>query len=257
MKYMLLVYSPEDAWTPDEWQSCVSKSTDICHELVAKGQFRAASPLHPVATAATVRVREGQRVVTDGPFTETKEQLGGYFIIDVDNLDDAIAVAARLPAAKKGTIEIRPIFVLDGLPQTKQLAESLQMAQKPGEASLRRYMLLCYDDEAAWERAGEAELRAAMERGVALTHELDKKGRFIAASPLHGSTSATSVRVRNDRRQVTDGPFMETREVLGGFYVILAQDQNEALEVAARHPGVFVGAVEVRAMHDVSALPVL
>ncbi len=78
MKYMFLIYSPEDAWTPEEWTQCVVKSSGICHELAAKGQFIGASPLHPVATGSTVRVREGRKLITTGPFAETTEQLGGY-----------------------------------------------------------------------------------------------------------------------------------------------------------------------------------
>lgn len=117
MKYMLLVYSPEDAWTRDEWTACVAESTQVCHDLQARGQFRAASPLHPVSAATSVRMREGKRLITDGPFAETREQLGGYFIIDVEHLDEAIAVAGRLPAARKGTVEIRPIYDVPNLPQ--------------------------------------------------------------------------------------------------------------------------------------------
>ena len=109
---MFLIYSSEEAWTPDEWTQCTQDSSDICHELAGKGQFISASPLHPVSTATSVRVRSGKRQLTDGPFAETTEQLGGYFIIDVDNLDEAIAIASRLPPAKKGTVEIRPVFEL-------------------------------------------------------------------------------------------------------------------------------------------------
>ncbi len=115
MKYMLLVYSPEDSWTREEWTRCTEESAGICHELAERGQFLAASPLHPVATATSVRVREGKRLVTDGPFAETHEQLGGYFVIDVPNLDEALAVAGRLPAAKKGTVEVRPVYELEAL----------------------------------------------------------------------------------------------------------------------------------------------
>ncbi len=113
---MLLMYSSEDAWTPDEWTQYTQDSSDICHELAENGQFVAASPLHPVATATSVRVRSGRRQVTDGPFAETTEQLGGYYIVDVDNLDEAIAIASRLTPAKKGTVEIRPVFELPNLP---------------------------------------------------------------------------------------------------------------------------------------------
>ena len=108
MKYMLLIYSSEQLWTDDERTACLVESTALCHELHAKGQFRSASPLHPVAMATSVRIREGQRLVTTGPFAETTEQFGGFFMIDVANLDEAITIASRIPSAKKGTVEIRP-----------------------------------------------------------------------------------------------------------------------------------------------------
>jgi len=119
MKYMLLVYSVEGALTEEERTTCVAESTKLCHELASQGRFLGASPLHPVATATCVRVRSGSRLMTDGPFAETTEQLGGYFLIDVANLDEAIAVAGRIPAASKGTVEIRPVLELAGLPATK------------------------------------------------------------------------------------------------------------------------------------------
>ena len=119
MKYMLLIYSAEDAWTEESRAQCMAESTKLCHELASQGRFVGASPLHSVATATCVRVRSGSRLMTDGPFAETTEQLGGYFLIDVPNLDEAIAVAGRIPAAAKGTVEIRPIFELTGLPASK------------------------------------------------------------------------------------------------------------------------------------------
>lgn len=115
MKYMLLVYSEENNWTEVEREACMVESAQLCQELHAKGQYLAASPLHFVATATSVRIRDNKRLVTDGPFAETTEQLGGYFLIDVANLDDAIAIAGRIPAAKKGTVEVRPIFELSSM----------------------------------------------------------------------------------------------------------------------------------------------
>jgi hypothetical protein len=88
----------------------------LTHELHKQGKYLGASPLHPVATATSVRVREGRRQVTDGPFAETREQLGGFFLIDAANLDDAIEIAGRIPGAKKGTVEVRPVLELEGLP---------------------------------------------------------------------------------------------------------------------------------------------
>lgn len=119
MKYMLLIYSAEEAWTEEERAKCTAESSKLCHELASQGRFLGASPLHSVATATCVRVRSGSRLMTDGPFAETTEQLGGYFLIDVANLDEAIAVACRIPAASKGTVEVRPVVELSGLPATK------------------------------------------------------------------------------------------------------------------------------------------
>ncbi len=250
MKYMLLIYSPENAWTPDEWKHCVETSMGICQEMAAQGQFLAASPLHPVATGSTVRVRHGQRIVTTGPFAETTEQLGGYYLIDVENLDEAIAIAGRLPPAKKGTVEIRPLFKLDGLPIEKLTADA-----PASESPLKQFMFLCYDDEEAWRNAGPEAHYTAMLEAVALIHRLDARGQYLSASPLHPIATATSVRVRNGQRIVTDGPFAETREVLGGYYLILAQDQAAALEIAAEHSGARVGAVEVRQVFDLAKFP--
>tara|TARA_A100001391_G_scaffold168075_1_gene128547 strand:- start:762 stop:1148 length:387 start_codon:yes stop_codon:yes gene_type:complete len=117
MKYMLLIYGAEKSWTEGEREACMIESMGICQELEAQGKWIAASPLHSIDTATSVQVREGRRQITDGPFAETTEQLGGYYIIDVDDLDEAIAIAARLPPAKKGTVEIRPLLDLPELPQ--------------------------------------------------------------------------------------------------------------------------------------------
>jgi hypothetical protein len=113
---MLLVYMNEQAMSESERADCYVESTRLTHDLANKGQFLGANPLHPVAQATSVRVRDGRSLVTDGPFAETHEQLGGYFLIDASDLDEALAVAARIPAAKKGTIEVRPVFELAGLP---------------------------------------------------------------------------------------------------------------------------------------------
>lgn len=116
MKYLLLIYGQEGAITQDEREHCYHESTQLCHDLQGEGKFLAAAPLHPVATATSVRIREGKRLVTDGPFAETKEQLGGYYLVDADDLDDAIRIAERIPPAKWGTVEIRPVIDLPDLP---------------------------------------------------------------------------------------------------------------------------------------------
>ncbi len=117
MKYMLLVYLAEDAMTDNEREHCYVESAQLAQDLNASGKYLAASPLHPVATATSVRVRSGKRLVTDGPFAETREALGGYYLIDARDLDEAMSIAERVPGAKYGTIEIRPVLEIKGLPQ--------------------------------------------------------------------------------------------------------------------------------------------
>ena len=120
MKYLLLIYSDEKkVWIEGEREKCFAESTQLAHELNAKGQYLGASPLLPVSTATSVRVRDGRRLVTDGPFAETHEQLGGFFMIEANDLDGAITVAARIPSARKGTVEVRPVVELAGLPEVQ------------------------------------------------------------------------------------------------------------------------------------------
>lgn len=116
MKYMLLIYSDENAWTEEEREACFQESTEFSHELASRGQFLAASPLHPISMATSVRVRQGKMTITDGPFAETREQLGGYFLVDAKDLNEAIAIAGQIPGARKGTVEVRPVLELAGLP---------------------------------------------------------------------------------------------------------------------------------------------
>ena len=117
MKYMLLVYLAEDAMSDSERDLCYVESAQLAQDLNASGKYLAASPLHPVSTATSVRVRNSKRLVTDGPFAETREQLGGYYLIDARDLDEAMTIAERIPGAKYGTIEIRPVLEIKGLPQ--------------------------------------------------------------------------------------------------------------------------------------------
>ncbi len=116
MKYMLLIYQDELALTDSDREACYKESTQLAHDLKANGQYIAASPLQPTALATSVRVREGKQLITDGPFAETREQLGGYYLVDVNDLDEAIRIAVRIPMARKGTIEIRPVIEIQGLP---------------------------------------------------------------------------------------------------------------------------------------------
>jgi hypothetical protein len=114
MQYLMLIYHSEAEWgkmKPTDETAIYQEYGQLMGDLTEKGKFLGGSQLKPTATATTVRVRDGKRVVTDGPFAETKEQLGGYILVNANDLDEAIAIAARIPSARNGTIEVRPLMV--------------------------------------------------------------------------------------------------------------------------------------------------
>jgi hypothetical protein len=117
MKYVLLIYMEENALSETERNHCYEESAQLAQQLHSKGQYLSTAPLHSVATATSVRVRDGKSLVTDGPFAETREQLGGFFLVNAQDLDEAIAIASQIPGARVGTVEIRPVVEVAGLPQ--------------------------------------------------------------------------------------------------------------------------------------------
>src|SRR5438445_11549516 len=118
---MLLIYSDERALNETERQECYQESAEHAHQIEAAGQYLAAAPLQPTSSAASVRIREGKRLVTDGPFAETREQLGGFFLVEAPDVEEAISIAARLPTARRrrGTVEVRPVVELAGIPASR------------------------------------------------------------------------------------------------------------------------------------------
>ena len=117
MKYMLLIYLDEQALSETEREQCYAKSAELAREMHASGQYLDAAPLHPTSTATSIRIRDGKRLVIDGPFAETREQLGGYYVIEARDLDEAMGIAERIPVARVGTIEVRPVLEIPGLPE--------------------------------------------------------------------------------------------------------------------------------------------
>jgi hypothetical protein len=109
---MLLIYHDEQAWnsqTETERQEIYGQYRQLIQELQSSGKYQVGDQLQPTTTASTVRVRDGKQLVTDGPFAETREQIGGFFMIDANDLDEATSIAARIPSARMGVIEIRPV----------------------------------------------------------------------------------------------------------------------------------------------------
>ncbi len=123
MKFMLIVHHDEDAFekiAKEKRQQMLAESVELTHQLQANGQYLSASPLHPAATAVIVRMREGTPLVTDGPFIETREQIAGYFLVNAKDINEAIGIATRVPGARIGTVEVRPLIEIAGLPQVEK-----------------------------------------------------------------------------------------------------------------------------------------
>ena len=116
MRYLLLIYLDEHALSDNERAECYLESTQLVRDLAASNNFLATAPLHPTASAKSIRVRQGKSMITEGPFAETREQLGGFFLIDVKDMSEALRVAARIPGARTGTVEVRPVIEIAGLP---------------------------------------------------------------------------------------------------------------------------------------------
>ena len=115
MKYMLLIYHDEQAWdsqTETQRQEVYGQYRQLIQELQSSGKYQVGDQLQPTTTASTVRVRDGKQLVTDGPFAETREQIGGFFLIDANDLEEATSIAARIPSARMGVIEIRPVVAM-------------------------------------------------------------------------------------------------------------------------------------------------
>lgn len=124
MKYMLLVYHDQEAHakrSESERAGLIQESVQLANQLHASGKYLGAAPLHPSSATTCVRVRDGKRLVSDGPFAETREQIGGYFLVDAGDLDEAIEIAGRIPGARIGTVEIRPVTEVEGLPEVLRM----------------------------------------------------------------------------------------------------------------------------------------
>ena len=117
MQYMMLIYLEENSLSEAERSKCYMDSAGYARHLHENGKLLAVGPLHPTSTATSLRIRDGKRLITDGPFAETREQLGGFFLVEAENLDQAIQIAGDIPAGRWGTVEIRPVLEISGLPE--------------------------------------------------------------------------------------------------------------------------------------------
>lgn len=128
MRFMLLIYQDEQVLDDATRQACYVESAGLAQDLNRTGHFHSAAPLLSVGTATSVRMRQGKRLLTDGPFAETREQLGGYYMIEAENQEEAIEIASRIPGAKFGTVEVRPVMEIEGVPSADEVAAKKAVA---------------------------------------------------------------------------------------------------------------------------------
>jgi hypothetical protein len=206
----------------------VAEMGEFAGWLASQGKLvMAAGPLLPEATGARVSVRDGRRIVHDGPFTESKEIACGYFVVSAASRDEAVELAARCPYARAGAVEVREAGTERG---------------DGGPPRAPRFLLLLLEGEHPEARDGDAEY-AAM---VAYTDALKREGKYVECAGLPRQSKGARVEVRGGRPIVTDGPFVETKELVGGLVLVEAASRDEAIALAARCPHATWGRVEVR-----------
>lgn len=248
MEYMLLIQASERRFSdlsPKDVGTLMADYKTFTQKLRESGRAGDSAGLESVKTATTVRVRNGQRSVSDGPYAETREQLGGYYVVDVANEAEAYDVAAGIPDAKNGTIEIRTVsnMVTPGAAKTK--------GPKPADAT-KEYLLLICEDEANWQKMTPEQAGPIMAAYAAFSDAIKTSGHFVAGARLGPAAQGKALRVRSGDRTVTDGPYAETREQLGGYYRVWARDLDEAIALAARIPAAATGSIEVRPLMNTS-----
>ena len=218
-------------------------------DIVARGVSEYGERLRPEHDATTVRVRDGHVLVVDGPFTEAKEAIGGFDVIDVRDLDEAIEIASKHPAASFGRVEIRPFVQWpDAEPGARIVPDGF--AERAPRA--RRYLMLVVAEPAGErsEAAADAEPPGVDatedDDPEAWVREMDGRGIRQFGEVLRPPSDATFVRRRRDEVLVTDGGYAESKEWVAGFDLIDVRDLAEAIEVAAKHPMARGGAIELR-----------
>lgn len=233
MQYLALLISKERELTPDERAQGMAAYQSF--HAKAASAIRAGDALLPSATGSRVSGGPEAPTITDGPFAEAAEIACGYYVFDVENLDEALALARDIPAAQDGAIEVRPIFHTFDAEWTAR--------------SDAQWLALLLEPPSAVNTPGTPEWEAEAARhgefaGAAGNH-------IVGGAALHEPATATTVRVRDGQALLTDGPFAESAEIATGVYLLSAADRDEAVKLASMIPA---SAVELRQLAGVSGL---
>lgn len=231
MEFMLLIVDRKGPATGEP--AGAEEMGRFAREVAAEGKARGGAPLHPEASGVRVTVRDGRAVVTDGPFAECKEVVGGYFVVEAGSRAEAVEVAKRCPHARAGVVEVR------------ELPDRDPAATASGRG--RRFMFLLFAEPGLTDPDG-----SKYREMVGYDDALKREGKYVESSQLATEPPAARVETRGGRLLAVDGPFAETKEVAGGYYVVEAASRAEAIELAKRCPSARWGAVEVREVMEIA-----
>jgi hypothetical protein len=229
MKYLLIVGS-EGRAAPEEVAVMQREIPGWVEEMERRGVLLLGRPLDLPETAATVRVRDGETLVTDGPFTEAKEVIAGFDLVECTDLDEAIEVAAKGPVSWFKMFEIRTFA--DG----PWLGERASAFGRWEDGATSPYLLAVWTGGTP-ALTGEAE---------AWRQDLQARGLYVMGGALDGPDTATTLRVRAGKTLLDDGPFIKTGEFIAGIDVVSCADRQQAIQLAAAHPAARYHAIEVR-----------
>jgi hypothetical protein len=237
MKFLQLICIENE--TTDEQNQVVRDAVwPWVHDTIERRINITGKPLTDPQTARTVRVRDGRTLISDGPFAATKEFIGGFDLLECESLEQAIDVAAKHPVSWFNAIELR------------QLHDENDVPERIDPATLRHMLLVCVDGiPEAPER--EAEIWSDC---MAWRDQIAASGAHVAGSPIAPAAEARTVRVRDGRTMVSDGPFVETKEFLGGFDLLKCETFDEAVGWAAKHPIAALHQIEVRSFRDLEGV---
>jgi hypothetical protein len=232
MQYLALLIGQEPELTPDERATEMAAYQSF--HAKARPAIRSGDALLPAAAAVRISGGPDAPTITDGPFAEGAEVAGGFYVFEAENLDDALALARDVPAAKRGAVEVRPIY------------HTVDTEWSHSDAG---WLALLLEPPANVHTPGSPEWQA--ESGRHGEFAAAAGDHIVAGAALHEPATATTVRVRDGQALLTDGPFAESAEIATGFYLLAAADRDEAVKLASMIPA---SVVEVRQLAKVSAV---
>jgi len=243
MRFVCLGYAAEKTWDElreNELGNMLEECLAYDDVLRKNGHWvPGGQALQSAQAAKTLRFKGGKVVVTDGPYAETKEQIGGFLVLEARDIDDAVELMSKHPGVRFGPFEIRP--AAEGMSAEMNAAGRDGPATAPSTKECMRFLCLGYMDEKRWGAMPKAEQEAFMRSCLAYDEVLRKNGHWVGGEALQGAGTAKTLRWQGGKVVVTDGPYAETKEQLGGVVALQARDLNQVIELMSRHPGVPLG----------------